>query len=94
MVKHIVLWTFKDGVDKDVTFTSLKELFASFVFSVPGLRNFQLHRGYQGYDVCLESEHDDASALEAYQHFPAHLEAKEVVKATRNLRASCDFEII
>lgn len=93
MVRHIVLWTFKEGVDKDATFAELEKLFAGFTAGVPGLISFKLHRGYQGYDVCLMSEHQDKAALEAYQSFPAHVAAKAVVKATRELRASCDFEL-
>lgn len=92
MVTHIVLWNFMDGVDKEATYDSLKKGFAAFTGQVPGLRSFNLYRGYQGWDICLLSTHDDRAALETYQQFPAHLEMKQVVKSTRKERASCDFD--
>lgn len=92
MVKHIVLWTFQEGVDKDAAFAVLQRGFDAFVGDVPGMGSFALHRGYQGWDVCLESTHDSREALEGYQRHPAHLAMKEVVKATRQDRASCDFD--
>lgn len=91
MVQHIVLWTFKEGVDKDEAFAGLVRTFDAFKHEVPGMLSLELHRGFGGYDVCLMSRHEDQAALEAYQHFPAHVAAKEVVKATRQDRAHCDF---
>lgn len=93
MVKHVVLWTFADGVDKDATYAALKKGFDAFVGQVPGLRSFHFHKGYQGWDICLESEHDSREALEAYQQYPAHQEMKKVVASTRKDRASCDFDM-
>lgn len=94
MVKHIVLWTFADGVDKDTTFAALKKGFDAFVADVPGMRSFSLVRGYAGWDVCLESTHTSREALEeGYQKHPAHLEMKKQVAATRKDRASCDYDM-
>lgn len=93
MVQHIVLWTFKEGVDKPAAFAELEAAFAAFKDSVPGMRSLVLHRGYQGYDVCLISLHDDRAALDAYQAHPEHIKVKALVKANRQDRASCDFEL-
>lgn len=93
MVQHIVLWTFKEGVDKDATFAQLEKAFAAFSGEVPGMQSLKLHRGFNGYDVCLISFHDDKAALDAYQEHPAHLEVKKLVAANRDDRASCDFEL-
>lgn len=93
MVKHIVLWSFKEGVDKEKSFGEIKAIFDEFSPKVPGMQSLKLVRGYQGYDVCLISVHDSKEALEVYQKFPQHLEVKEVIKAVRDQRASCDFEI-
>lgn len=93
MVQHIVLWSFTDGLDKDREFDLISKGFASFSHQVPGMRSLSLHRGFQGYDVCLISIHEDRQALEAYQAFPAHLEMKKRIAAVRKERASCDFEL-
>lgn len=93
MVKHIVLWTFKKNVDAEKTYQDLRTLFASFVSKVPDMVSFNIYRGFRGYDICLESVHKNKAALEAYQSFPDHVAAKEIVKSNRELRASCDFEM-
>jgi hypothetical protein len=93
MVKHIVLWAFKDGVNRERTYAELKAGFDAFKNEVPGLHDLKLHLSFSGWDICLESLHTDAAALAAYQAFPAHVAMKEVVKATRGQRASCDFEV-
>lgn len=93
MVKHIVLWTLQDGLDKDKAFRDVKELFDGFAGEVAGLRSLNLYRGFAGHDICLISEHDDKEALEVYQQFPAHTVAKEFIKGIRQSRASCDFEV-
>jgi quinol monooxygenase YgiN len=93
MVKHIVLWTVKDGVDKDATFENVSAQFKPLVGKVPGLLSLEMHKGFQGYDICLESTHTDKAALEVYQNHPDHLELKKVVAAFREQRASCDYEV-
>lgn len=94
MIQHIVLWTFKEGVDKDATFAELEKGFASFTGTVPGLVAFKLYKGYQGYDVALVSVHESREALEqGYRQHPEHLKMQKVVAATREARASCDFEM-
>lgn len=93
MIQHIVLWTFQDGVDKDASFAEIKQGFDAFSADVPGMSSLVLHRGFQGFDVCLISLHQDRQALDAYQQFPAHLVMKEKIAAVRKDRASCDFEI-
>ncbi|GHV47931.1 hypothetical protein FACS189499_06340 [Clostridia bacterium] len=94
MVKHVVLWTIKDGYDKRAVFDEIKGIFDGFASTVPGMRSCELFFGHDGYDICLISTHDSREAVEAYQNFPAHKAAKEVVAAYRAERASCDFDII
>ena len=93
MVQHIVMWTFGDGVDKDAEFDAQKKGFDTWVADVPGMVKFSLNRGFDGYDVCLVSLHEDRAALEVYQTFPAHVEMKEIIAKTRARRAACDFEL-
>ena len=93
MIQHIVLWTFKDGVDKPAAFAELKRGFDAFAPEVPGLLSLKLYLGFQGYDVCLVSTHKDRQALEDYQLFPAHLDMKLQVAALRKDRAACDMDV-
>lgn len=93
MVKHIVLWTLKQGVDKKATYEELLKGFNTFKDDVPGMQSLTLHIAFAGWDICLESIHDSKEALEIYQNFPAHVEIKKLVAKNRDNRASCDFEI-
>ncbi|MFP3155535.1 Dabb family protein [Lachnospiraceae bacterium ZAX-1] len=93
MVKHIVLWTIKEEFDKQSVFEEIKKIFEDFEQDVPGMYACKLYRAYDGYDVCLISEHEDRAAVAAYQNFPAHQKAKEIIAKYREDRASCDFEI-
>ncbi|MDR3225832.1 MAG: Dabb family protein [Clostridiales Family XIII bacterium] len=92
MIKHIVLWSVKDGLDKDEVFKDINERFKPLVGKVPGLLSLEMHKGFRGYDICLESTHTDRAALDAYQEHPDHLALKEVVASFRESRASSDME--
>lgn len=93
MVQHIVMWALKEGIDPEDTFAKMKEIFGEFSPKVPGLASLEIHRCFNGYDLCLTSLHQNRQALEAYQTFPAHLEAKKFVHSVIQNRASGDFEI-
>lgn len=93
MVQHIVFWNLKEGVDRDAVYTQLVGVFDAFSKDVPGMRSLKLYKSFGGYDICLISFHQDRAALEAYQNFPAHQDAKKIVASYRSERAACDFEI-
>ncbi len=93
MVQHIVFWNFKDEFDKNEVFAELQLAFAPICESIPGIKSLSLHRGYQGYDACLITIHEDAAALNAYQEHPAHQKVKAIVATYKSERASCDFEL-
>jgi len=93
MVKHIVLWSFQDGIDKDDWYQKLNEMFNALIGEIPGMHSLTFNRGFDGYDICLETTHDDRAALDAYQSHPAHTAIKPVIAAIRKSRASCDYEI-
>jgi quinol monooxygenase YgiN len=92
MIKHIVLWSVKEGLDKHKVFEDIDAHFRSLVGKVPGLLSLEMHEGFQGYDICLESTHTDRAALDAYQEHPDHIALKTVVASFRASRASCDME--
>lgn len=93
MVKHIVVWKLADAAAADENAARMKEKLEALVGVVPGLQTASVHRGFGGWDVCLESTHDSREALEEYQSHPAHLEAKKFVHSVVCDRASCDFDL-
>ena len=76
MVKHIVLYTLKAGVDKDEAVKRIAEILGPLVGRIPGLRHMEIRRAFQGMDYALYSEFDSPEDLESYKDHPLHLEAK------------------
>ena len=93
MVRHIVMWNLNEGLDAGEVLAKMQQIFGAFSAQVPGMTSLTVHRGFAGYDLCLLSEHENHASLEAYQTFPAHLEAKKYVHSVIRERASCDFEM-
>jgi quinol monooxygenase YgiN len=92
MIKHIVMWVVKDGSDKEKAFKDIDEPFRSLVGKMPGLLSLEMHRGFQGSDICLESTFVDRASLYAYQEHPDHIALKNIVAAFKESKASCDME--
>ena len=76
MVKHIVLYTLKEGVDKDAAVTLIASVLEPLAGKIPGLRHMEIRRAFQGMDYALYSEFDSPEDLRHYKDHPLHLEAK------------------
>ena len=94
MVKHIVIYTLKDGIDKDEAVGVIASVLEPLVGVIPGLRCMQIRRTYQGgMDYCLYSEFESRRALADYAQHPAHLEAKTHFWQWLDTRVCADFEV-
>ena len=60
MVKHIVVYTLKEGVDKDAAVALIASKLEPLVGQIPGLRHMEVRRCYAGVDYALYSEFDTA----------------------------------
>ncbi len=77
MVKHIVLYTLKEGVDKQEAVEIIRKSLEPLVGVIPGLISMEIRGAYQGgMDYALYSRFESREALAAYGQHPAHLEAK------------------
>ena len=77
MVKHIVLYTLKEGVDKPEAIEIIRSVLEPLVGVIPGLTHLEIRPAYQGgMDYALYSEFESREALKNYAQHPAHLEAK------------------
>ena len=56
MVKHIVLYTFKEGVDKDASVKIVASVLEPLVGKIPGLLHLEIRRTFSGKDYALYSE--------------------------------------
>ena len=92
MVKHIVLYTLKDGVEKDEAVKLIASVLEPLVGKIPGLLHMEIRRAYNGMDYALYSEFESREALTAYASHPLHLEAKSHFHHLLNTRVAADYE--
>ena len=94
MVKHIVLYTLKEGVDKNDAVAIIKAQLEPLVGVIPGLTHMEIRATYQGgMDYALYSEFESKEALAAYREHPAHLAAKAHFHHFLNTRIAADYEV-
>lgn len=93
MVKHIVLYTLKDGVDKAPAVAKIGSLLEPLVGQIPGLLLLEVRPVFQGgMDYALYSEFESRQALADYAVHPLHLAAKAQFWEMLNTRVSADYE--
>ena len=93
MVKHIVLYTLKENVDKDQAVAIVKEQLEPLVGKIPGLLHMEIRRAFNGMDYALYSEFACREDLENYAQHPLHLAAKENFHHFINTRVAADYEV-
>ena len=94
MVKHIVLYTLKDGVEKEKAVEIIRSVLEPLVGVIPGLMHLEIRSAYQGgMDYALYSEFESAEALKNYANHPAHLEAKTHFWEFLDNRYCADYEL-
>mgnify|MGYP003306260678 CR=1 FL=1 len=93
MVKHIVMYKFKEGVDKDEAIGIIHDALTPLVGKIPGLNHLEVALAYQGMDYALYSEFESREALAAYAEHPLHLAAKEKFFHFNESRVAADYEL-
>ena len=92
MVKHIVLYTLKEGVDKKEAVKLIESVLVPLVGKIPGLNHLEVKLAFNGMDYALYSEFDTREALEAYAVHPLHQEAKTHFFHLLDSRVAADYE--
>lgn len=93
MVKHIVLYTLKDGVDKKEAVKLIASVLEPLVGKIPGLLHLEIRPAYQGLDYALYSEFESRQALADYAVHPLHQEAKAHFWHMLDQRFSADYDV-
>ena len=93
MVKHIVLYTFKEGVDKTDAVKLIASVLEPLVGKIPGLLHMEIRQAFNGMDYALYSEFENQEALTAYATHPLHLEAKDQFFHLLDSRVAADYEM-
>jgi heme-degrading monooxygenase HmoA len=92
MVKHIVVYTLKEGVNKDEAVAIVASVLEPLVGKIPGLQKMEIRRCFNGSDYALYSEFESREALAAYATNPLHLEAKTHFHHFIEKRTAADYE--
>lgn len=93
MVKHIVLYNLKDGVEKEPTIQMIASVLEPLVGKIPGLLHLEIRQAYSGMDYALYSEFESRTALDAYAVHPLHQEAKSHFFHLLDTRVAADYEV-
>ena len=91
MVKHIVLYTLKEGVDKEDAVKLIASVLEPLVGKIPGLLHMEIRRAFNGMDYALYSEFESQEALKAYAAHPLHEEAKGHFFHLLDSRVAADY---
>ena len=93
MVKHIVLYTLKEGVDKDAAVALIASKLEPLVGKVPGLMHMEIRQGFNGMDYALYSEFEKPEDIPAYRAHQLHQEAKSHFHHLLQTRVVIDYEV-
>lgn len=97
MVKHIVMWCFKDEVcpeERKAAAVKIKEGLEGLVGVVPGLKSAYVvvePLGSSTHDLSLLTEFETAEDLKAYATNPDHVKVAAFVRSVTCNRACMDY---
>ena len=98
MLKHIVMWKFKEeaeGRSKAENLQLVREQLLALQGVVEPLRSIEIgldvSRTDMSYDMVLVTTFEDAAALHAYQVHPEHVKISQYVSKVRTSRAVVDY---
>lgn len=93
MVKHIVMYTFKEGVNKEEAIKVIDGALTPLVGQIPGLLHLEVKLAFNGMDYALYSEFESKETLKNYAVHPLHLAAKEKFHHFIGTRVAADYEL-
>ena len=92
MIRHIVMWKFRPGTEKEQTqfLEGLKQLQGV----IPQLLKSEVavNVGADNYDAVLVSEFESLESLEIYKNDPRHKAVSALCKSIREDRVAVDYE--
>ncbi len=93
MIKHIVMWKFKEGEEKNmqIFLQKLNDL-KSKISEVKSIETGVNINPKNEYDAVLISEFETMEDLEKYKNNPEHLKVSALCKTIRLKRQAIDYE--
>lgn len=99
MVKHVILWKLKDGIESDEkerVKAAIKEGLEGLKDKIPGLVDIKVRTkglASSNADLMLDSSFTDEDALKGYSVHPAHVEVADTkVRPYTEIRLCLDYE--
>ena len=93
MIKHVVMWKFKEGTEKEMQafVDGLRGLYGV----IPQIRSQKVGVNVLpgNYDAVLISTFDSLEDLETYKNDPRHVAVASLCKEIRTDRVAVDFEV-
>lgn len=92
MIRHIVMWKFREDADPTEFLTGL----AALEGQIPQIRHMEIHRSTvqkADYDAILISDFDSLEDVDTYKKDPRHVAVSNLCKSIRIARSAIDFEI-
>ena len=93
MIKHIVMWKFKEGTE-----AQQEEFFSGLLGlqgQIPELKYAEILKSAKKdaeYDACLISDFETLEDVQTYKVDPRHVKVSSLCKSIRTARASIDYE--
>ena len=96
MVKHIVMFDFKDENKKE-NLTKAKEMLESLIISVPTLKSMEVGINFseetRSMDLSIITEFEDEEGLQLYANHPEHLNVVEFIKTVVSSSKVVDYTL-
>jgi len=93
MVKHIVLFNVKEGVDVAQTVKIAESVLLPLVGKIEGLNFLEVRQNFSGTDFALYCELESREAMAFYADHPLHAEAKTHFFHLLSSRYAADYEV-
>ena len=94
MIKHIVMWKFKE--DEHENMMLFRERLLDLKGKIPEIRAMEvgvnINPSDRSYDAVLVSEFDSMDALKSYSENPLHVDVSDFCKTIRTSSVSVDYE--
>ena len=94
MIKHIVMWKFKEGEQENMML--FRERLLALKEQIPEIRAMEvgmnINPSERSYDAVLVSEFDSLEALKSYSVNPLHKAVSDFCKTIRTNSVSVDYE--
>lgn len=94
MIKHIVMWKFKEGEHDNMLV--FRDRLLALKEQIPEIRAMEvginINPSDRSFDAVLVSEFDSLEALKSYSVNPLHAAVSSFCKSIRTQSVSCDYE--